>query len=226
MEPPTALPPTSGPAWTASPYATGSNPRSISGFRSDALLPDHVWKVPFVLAHVFEQLRVRHQLERDLHTPGTRVGLRVVEGELDLEPAKIQPAHPFGDLERVRVWVSAVVQPRSIVDADRFDDERVGIPAPNGVAEPRGVNVGRVPGKATEVAAIGVDLAPRDEDLVEHHRQLRRLNDLERVATDRHAFRHALGQTLARRPLEAVVLEPLAVDSCRMRLEGNASCDV
>ena len=89
----------------------------------------------------------------NFHTPRARVCLGVVDSELDLEPAEIESAHAFGDLQHVGVRVSAVVQPCTIVDTDRFDDERIRVPAPDRVAKPRRVNVGRALGKASEVAA-------------------------------------------------------------------------
>src|SRR5262245_55177867 len=64
---------------------------------SSSLFPVHVNEVFFVLAEVFHQFGVWHEIERNGHSPRPLVVLGICECEFDHEMAEVGPAVLFGD---------------------------------------------------------------------------------------------------------------------------------
>src|SRR6188508_3497519 len=88
--------------------------------------------------------------------PGTRVRLRVVDGDIHKQMSEVRTAIPLGDLHRLRVWVAVVIEPRLVVEPRGLDDQRVAFPSTFRVSHPRGL---RVFGKG--VTRVEEDLAER-----------------------------------------------------------------
>src|SRR4030095_14275187 len=150
------------------------------------LLSDHVVRVSFVLANILEQLSVRHQVKRHLCGPGLCISFRVIEGELNFPPSKVETPHTLGNFQCCGVGVAAVIEPCSIIDPHRLDNKRVVFPSPDRVAKPGGIAV------LGERATIGMNLPVVNKNLVEHKGQLRSLNNLEWIRWQRHAFGNTL----------------------------------
>ena len=84
---------------------------------------------------------------------------------------EVAAADALGHLERLAVRMAGEVEPRAVVETCGLDDERVAVPAADGVAHPCRVRIGR------HLAAVEKDLAI-GEILEQEHDQRRRLNDL------------------------------------------------
>src|ERR1700731_3550596 len=146
-----------------------------------------MYSVLFVFAEMFDELRIRKQLEAYSHRlPGLRISLRVIDREVHFQVSEIRAAEAFSDLQRVRVRVTAIVQPGSLFESSRLDNKRVAFPLPDRVPEP-----GRI-GILWERAAIGENLPILIEFLVENHEFTRRLDNLERDVGNQHRIRHAV----------------------------------
>ena len=77
---------------------------------------------------------------------------------------------PLGHAQPLRVRMAGPIEPCAGVEAVALDDERVAVPAPNGVPHPRRVRL------RLERAAVHPDLAIREIG-IEHHDELRCLDD-------------------------------------------------
>src|SRR5688572_14945496 len=174
----------------ASAISTTKDKVSRMRVNPPSLLSDHVRQVPLVLAHVFQQLRIRHQFEGNLYAPRFGVRLGIVERELDVHAAKIDAPDSLRDLHIVGVWIAAVIEPGAIGNAHGFDDKGVLFPASHRIAKP-----GRMTFRGQRTS-VGVDLPVADEYFVQHQSQRWCLDDFKRVRWERHAIRHALGKTL------------------------------
>src|SRR5687767_8822063 len=103
--------------------------------RSSALLQElHALDVPFVLgADELDELGVdalvHHQLLVHAHGERRRVGLRIVDGDVDLQRAVVQAAEPLGERDGVGLRRAVDVVPPSIAHAGRLDHQRVALPA-------------------------------------------------------------------------------------------------
>src|SRR6185503_1900352 len=84
-----------------------------------------------LLAHVFHQLLIRHQLGIESQGERPRVGAGIVDGDLDVEVAQVLACKPFDHVHLVAVQMAVVVQPGQVVEADGIDDQRVAFPAPD-----------------------------------------------------------------------------------------------
>src|SRR5689334_23770968 len=86
---------------------------------------------------LLHQLHVDREGLRQLHGPWASVGLRIVYGQLDLQPAELGTGQPLGDTRRAGERVAAHVQPQIVAEAGGLDDQRVTIPARSRVPVPR-----------------------------------------------------------------------------------------
>src|SRR5262252_9368828 len=100
------------------------------------LLAKNMNDVFFILTDVLDDVGVGQQLERNRHTPGLCVGLRVVERELDLEVSEILPAEFLRRPHLIAPRMSAIVEPALVVEPERVDGEDVPVPLAEGIAEP------------------------------------------------------------------------------------------
>src|SRR5262249_60071761 len=116
-------------------------PQSGSPGDREALLAYHVLPVELVLADAFDQFGVGQQIERQVHRPGHRESLDVVECDLQVQVTEVAAPKSFRRPQCVAVRQTAVVHPRLIVESHRVDDEYVAIPATDGVAKPRGLRI-------------------------------------------------------------------------------------
>src|SRR5678815_2057929 len=105
--------------------------------RDDAtrwLLADHqTRRLIVLLADELDQLGVElavgHQSMMDTDCERTRVRLRIVDGDVDLDRAVVQPTPPFGHLRSVSQWTAVDVEPPAIAKAAGLHDERVAVPS-------------------------------------------------------------------------------------------------
>src|SRR5262249_14540749 len=77
----------------------------------------------------------------------------------------------LGDVQRFGVREAAEIEPRSIFEPDRFDDERVAVPAADRITHERWVRI------RWELSPVEEDL-PVGELLRQDHDEFRRLHDL------------------------------------------------
>src|SRR6185312_8765090 len=120
------------------------------------LLADVVLRI-LIYTHELTQLRVRHEAAVDDGIERFRIGLRIVDRDLDLEVAEVQPADALGELRRARQRAAAHVEPAVIHQPRRFDDERVAVPVADRVAVVPGIDVVFL----RQRAAVEKDLAHR-----------------------------------------------------------------
>src|SRR5687768_13970417 len=88
------------------------------------LLPAHSLEGLLVLeADLVDQLGVERDLLVHLDGPRTRVGLRVVDGDLHFQSAVVRPTEPFGHLRGVGHRAPGHVEPEPVAEADGLNDE-------------------------------------------------------------------------------------------------------
>ena len=146
-----------------------------------------------LLADVFHQLvagRLQPRHERDRPRPRVRAG--VVNRDLVLEPAHVEPRPALDRVQSLGVRRAIVIEPELVVEADRVDHQRVLLERTDRVAEPGRVELGRVLAAIHEDLPVAVNV-PFVED--EHVRRLLVrvvLDETERIRRPaRHAHRHA-----------------------------------
>jgi hypothetical protein len=108
---------------------------SLCTFRADIMCG-----VPF-FADEFNQVRVQHNLLVDFHRPWFCIRLGVVYGDFDLKRSVIQTTELLGDFSRIGQRGPADIQPASIPEAARFNNERVAFPLSDGVSVPPGFGI-------------------------------------------------------------------------------------
>jgi hypothetical protein len=123
------------------------------------------------IADPLDHLGVGGQLGANGHRPRPRVRLRIGEGHFDVERAERCPAIALRRTQCLSVRMAVVIEPGAIVEAVALDDERVTIPAPDGIAHPAWIRCG------FECASVQEDLPVR-QIRIEDHDQRGRLDDL------------------------------------------------
>src|SRR4029453_19541425 len=94
------------------------------------------------------------------------------ERDLILHVSEIDATESFGHAQLLRMRMTAPVEPRPIVEAGGFDDQRVPLPSANGIAQPRRVWIRR------QLPSIHVDLpVPPRAVLVQQGNNGGRLHD-------------------------------------------------
>ena len=78
-------------------------------------------------------------VERRLPRLGQRH--RVFHGDVQLEVIAIHAAEPFGHLQLLAVRMAKTVEPRLVVEANRFHDEVIALPSADRVAHPKRVEL-------------------------------------------------------------------------------------
>src|SRR5580765_5851740 len=126
-------------------------------------------------ADELQQLCVDHQQLVQRHRPGAGVRLRIVNGDLDVNRTEPWPPKLLGQLCRVRDHIASKIEPQSVAQAIRLNDERVAVPMTGRVAVPAWIGI------VWERASVGEDLAIAEVTLVEDDKQPCGLNDLSRV---------------------------------------------
>src|ERR1041385_6818183 len=115
-------------------YVCADAAREGKDFKS--LLAYQVFDVLVVfLADVFDQLALKQRRMRR-ERPRLREGLWVVNDVHNLEVTKVCACEALGYFHVGRVWNTRLVEPRDVVLANRFDDQRVASPVTDRVAEP------------------------------------------------------------------------------------------
>src|SRR5690349_1579680 len=106
-----------------------------------ALLTHCVRGILPVLTYVFDQLRVRHERQRDLDRPWFGVRLGVVDGYVEVHVAEVDAMEALDRTHRFRVRMAAVVKPGPVVEARGFDHESVAFPLANRVSVPGRIRI-------------------------------------------------------------------------------------
>src|SRR5215831_378786 len=116
-------------------------------------------KLLVFVADELDELGVRHDLLVDANRERLRVRLRIVNRDVDLEPAEGGPAEALREFGLLAVRTAADVEPavaRTVFGAAqvvRVDDERVAVPMADGVAVPLRLRVALF----RQRAAVGVN---------------------------------------------------------------------
>src|SRR6185369_12239340 len=58
-------------------------------------LSDQALSVALIFTHAFHQFHIGEEFERDRHLPRTRVGLRIINGDFDIEMTKVAAMKTF-----------------------------------------------------------------------------------------------------------------------------------
>src|SRR5262245_63606574 len=90
-------------------------------------------------ARVLEQLGVERDVLVQMNRPWPRVGLGIVDGDLDLEPSVRRTTEAFGDGRGVGQRAAVEVGPQPVTKPLRLHDERVLLPLPRRITAPRRV---------------------------------------------------------------------------------------
>jgi len=100
---------------------------------ADSLLANQVRKILFVLiANGLEQIAVQQQNRINLYRPRLGIGLRIVECELDVHVPEVPTVKALDHSQSFRMGVAGKIEPGFVVEARRFDHQRVAFP----VAQP------------------------------------------------------------------------------------------
>jgi hypothetical protein len=89
-----------------------------------------------VVAHVLFQFRIDQQLLADGDCPRFHVGTGIIDRHRQLEAPEDRTSISLGDSERLCMRVRGDVEPHAIVEARRLHDERIALPASEGVTAP------------------------------------------------------------------------------------------
>ena len=141
---------------------------------------------PLVIhAVIVEQLRIRHQQLRQRDRPRVRVRFRIIDRDVDLEPAEIHAAITLGDFRGARQRAAESIEPSAVLEADRLHDESIALPSADRIAVPRRFRFhGQRP-------AVREDLSIRGVALVEDHDKPGKLEDFPRRRKSQEAQRAA-----------------------------------
>ena len=104
----------------------------------------------------------------------SRVGLRIVERDVNVQSAGVKSTETLGHVQGVAIGMAEPIEPALVVEPRRFHDELVTLPATNRIAQPGWIRVAR---KGSTVEEY---LTKRRVLLVEKDDQSRALNDFER----------------------------------------------
>jgi len=127
------------------------------------------------LADEFQKFSVGLQSQIDVHLPGFRIRLRIVDRHLQIHVSKVSPVESFDQMKLFGCGVPRLIQPELTVRTGRFHDERVSFPLADGESLPRGPidDFWKRP-------AIRKDLAERGSRFIQNHGQTWGLKNLER----------------------------------------------
>jgi len=141
-------------------------------------------------AHELEQFGVGDELRAQCHREGRLEHAGVVDGLRDLEVAEARAPDALRDAQLLGVRRAREIEPGAVLEPERLDDERVALPAADGIAHEARVRVFR-------------QRAPVEEDLPVAHvlrkddQERRRLDELHRDRREqihprplRHAVEH------------------------------------
>src|SRR5687767_6542104 len=132
-----------------------------------------------VLAEALEQFRVWHQRQYSPLNPRSPECLRIFDSDLPSQVPEVDPLEPFCEMQRVTVRPAlAGVQPASVAEAGRVDDERIPIPRADGITHPRGL---RIHGQWPSISQHLSKRRSRHGRLVEKDGDAGRLDNLERI---------------------------------------------
>src|SRR5713101_3206111 len=141
--------------------------------RRRRLLLFEVLEALSLFTELFPQRPGRPQEEGQMHRPGLRVGLRVLDGNVVHQVVVINPPDALYNVQSVAVRVTDSVDPRFIVEVCCVNDECVSLPLPNRVSHPRGAETGIMR------AAVCENLMPQGVVLEQHHDLPGRLKNLQ-----------------------------------------------
>src|SRR5918993_1087017 len=121
------------------------------------------------------QLGIRGELLTQSDGPRLRIRLWIVDGDLDFEVSEVGPPDSLTHLCGPRNHAAVPVDPEVVAKSDAVDHQRVAVPRRRRIALPRWIRrLGQRP-------AVGEDLAVGAVVLVQHHQQILRLDELEKV---------------------------------------------
>ena len=168
-----------------------------------------------LVAHVFHRLRARRPRDGVTGRPRLGVRTRIFDRHLIVQRHLIAPGKALDRMERFRVRMAVLIQPRPIVEADGVHDQRVAFPMSDRLSQ-----VGRI-GILRVTASIGKDRTPEMRSALEHEEhsvwQLKHLEGKRRLVHPRDARR----QTPRFRIVFLQIRQALVVELLGPRLERN-----
>src|ERR1700682_2993402 len=124
-----------------------------------------------VIANVFEHFRIGSQLKPDIFSPWLGVSLGVIDGDLNAQMPEVGACEALGDMHRVAVGMTCVIQPAPVVESSGIDNQRVSLPLTSRIT---------IPGRQRDfgtAAAIHENLPKVSHLLVKDSDDVRSLND-------------------------------------------------
>ena len=158
--------------------------------RAPLSFADLVEQVPLVLfANELDQLRIGNQFRVQFGFPRFGIGLRVVDGELDIHVPHVAPMNSLGQMHGVGRRDTASGQPLLPVETAGLDHQRVALPVADRISHPRRIGI------RWKFAAVGKDLAEGVLIFVQNQDQSGSLDNLVYVKRIRfgYAARQAAG---------------------------------
>ena len=68
-------------------------------------------------AHVVDEIRIKLDVLIEVNAPRFRIGLGIVDRQIDFQPSKIRPADALGDLRRIRNRIAQNIEPDAVAEA-------------------------------------------------------------------------------------------------------------
>ncbi len=97
----------------------------------------HLFGKRLALTDIFMESTVRIPLDVPPRDPGPGVGARIVDGHFIAQRHQIGARDFLDDVEQVGMRITVRVEPGSLIETDRVDDERVFVPMTNRMSHPR-----------------------------------------------------------------------------------------
>ena len=95
-------------------------------------LADPVRQTAFVLvADELDHLGIGEQFGPDRDDPGPCIRRRIRESDLDLAMAEVGAALAFRRVQRLRVGMAIMIEPRTVVESETLHNQRVPLPMPD-----------------------------------------------------------------------------------------------
>src|SRR5438046_7103316 len=127
-----------------------------------------------LVANELHQFHIRHQVCLLGDRPRLCIGLRIIDGDLNIHVAKILAPKPLDDMQGICGRLPGLIQPGLAVKTSGIDHQSIALPLTRRITHPGWSEV------LSQLAAIQEDLPPEIKSLVNNHDESWSLDDLPR----------------------------------------------
>src|SRR5438876_6484899 len=127
-----------------------------------------------LVANELHQFRIRHQVCLFGDRPPLCIGLRIIDGDLNIHVAKILAPKTLNDMQGIRGWLPGLIQPGLAVKTPGIDHQSIAFPLTRRITHPTWSEV------LSQLTAIQEDLPPEIESFVDNKHESWSLDDLPR----------------------------------------------